>query len=123
MDRTKRKFLASFNDQIVLSVSDDWKDILYNYVVNGYHPGGFFESLLLNDLWQAVSRSHPSNEWSQIRGVMKWIHWKAPRQCYGTKKKVEAWMKRKDRSRREICENLGILDTVWDLLREDDQVL
>jgi len=123
MDRTKRKFLASFDDQIVRNVSDDWKDILYNYVVLGYHPGGFFESLIVNDLWSAVSRSHPNNEWEQIRGVVKWLHWRAPQKCYGTKKKVEAWMKHKDETRRKICEDAGILDTVWDLLQDNEKVL
>ena len=114
----KTKFEDSWDDIAMHDVSDDWKDIIKNYVIHGFDPGSFFVAFLANDLMAAAAKSHQLNSWQQMRGIVKWLYNRAPHQCYGSYAKVDAWLALSDDERRSINERAKLLATAWELLAE-----
>src|ERR1700741_1415530 len=100
------------------NIGPEWEGILENYIIHGFHPGGFFEALFSNDFLSMAMRTHPSNTWSAIATTGKWLKNYAPVECYGSPKKVEAWLKQSDEYRRSRCEACGLLPTVWQILSD-----
>ena len=91
---------------------------LFAYFVYGFDPGSFFTALLENNMYEAACHSHPANRWEDIRNTCRWIVNSAPRNSYGSQKKVEAWMNQTDDERRKCCEDANILMSAWDMLKE-----
>ena len=61
MNLTNLSKYKLYNSLKNYSVSKDYADPIYNYLVHGFNPGSFFTALLANDFMGAVSRSHPGN--------------------------------------------------------------
>jgi hypothetical protein len=118
MRSVKTKFEDSWDDIAMHDVSQDWRDIMKSYVIEGFDPGSFFVALLANDLMAAAAKSHELNSWKQIRGVVKWLYNRAPGQCYGSHEKVKAWLALSKDERRKINEGCKLLATAWELLAE-----
>ena len=68
----------------------DTAETLRMYIEEGYSPGGFMTAVLSNDLFQAVAVADPYHL-SMIPNLVVWIYNEAPRECWGSKAKVEAW--------------------------------
>lgn len=102
-------------------VSEEWQEILANYLVNGFHPGSFFEAVLSNDLLDAACRSHPANDWKNISAVMKWLMHHAPRDAWKSRDAVKNWINTPTDERRKILEDCGLLQTMWDILSKKDK--
>lgn len=107
------KFVKSFNH---LGVTDDFIENLHDYYINGWHPGGFFESTLCNDMHRAMCRSHQLNDTKAIIGICKWILIYAPPESYGTLEKVNAWIAMTKEQRHEILQKRNIMLTPWEIL-------
>lgn len=114
-----KKFARTFEENH-WPVGSDWQDILEGYIVHGWPPGSFFTAVLSNDLYEAACHSHPSNTWTAIVNLSKWLINMAPRQSFGSREKVEAWCKLSDETRRKVCEEKGILMSAWDHLKEKE---
>lgn len=99
------------------NVPKDYADPMYNYLVHGYSPGGFFTSVLANDFHGAIARSHPSNSIEALKHLGGWIMDCAPRECHGSYKAVSNWCYLQSFSRRKILEESGLIYTeereVW----------
>jgi hypothetical protein len=98
-------------------VPKDFADPMYNYLVHGYSPGGFFTSVLANDFHSAISRSHPSNTINACKSLGGWILDSAPRDSHGSYGVVDSWLKMHPQARRTVLEECGLIYTeeqeVW----------
>ena len=98
-------------------VPKDFADPMYNYLVHGFSPGGFFTSVLANDFHSAIARSHPSNTINACKSLGGWILDCAPRGAHGSYDAVSNWCSLPPEARRQILEEYGLIYTeekeVW----------
>ena len=83
-------------------VPKEYADPLYNYLVYGFSPGGFFTSVLANDWHLAIMRSHPSNTIEALKAATGWIHDHVPPQAMGSYAAVEDWCRMDSDERKKI---------------------
>ena len=99
------------------NVPKDYADPMYNYLVHGYSPGGFFTSVLANDFHGAIARSHPANTIEALKHLGGWIMDCAPRDCHGGYDIVTDWCYLPPLARRKILEGCDLIYTeeqeVW----------
>jgi hypothetical protein len=92
-------------------VPKDFADPMYNYLVHGYSPGGFFTSVLANDFHGAIARSHPGNHMESLKSLGGWITDCAPREAHGGYDAVSNWCYLLPKARRQILEEYGLVYT------------
>jgi len=101
-------------------VDKDFADPMYNYLIFGFDPGGFFTAVLANDFAAAVQHSHPSNNISALKRLVGWINDCMPSDAYGSYTAVTEWYKMDDEDRRYCLERHHLLYTtkeeVWKAL-------
>lgn len=66
-------------------------DSLLRYIKTGCPTGGFLRAVLSNDLFEAVARADEECVVA-LPVLVKWIYNEAPSACWGTEKKVDAWL-------------------------------
>ena len=102
-------------------VPKEFADPMYNYLVHGYGPGGFFTSVLANDFHSAIARSHPANTIEALKHLGGWILDCAPREAHGSYDAVSNWCYLPPEARRQILEEYGLVYTeekeVWMTLK------
>jgi hypothetical protein len=86
-------------------VPKEFADPMYNYLVHGYSPGGFFTSVLANDFHSAIARSHPSNTINACKSLGGWIQDCMPREAHGSYDVVADWLTYDSGVRRSILEH------------------
>lgn len=99
------------------SVSKEFFDPMYNYLVYGYQPGSFFTSLLANDLFGAIPRSHPSNNIESLKHLCGWIQDKFPKQAWGSYDRVDKW------SELTVEQRRGLLESKQLIYSEQDEIM
>jgi hypothetical protein len=67
-------------------------DGLKLYVEHGILPGDFLTELLSNDLVEAFRRADDNNT-AAMRGWVAFLYNELPRECWGSRDKVQAWCK------------------------------
>jgi hypothetical protein len=82
-----------------------------NYLIYGYEPGGFFTSVLANDFFAAIQRSHPSNTVEALKCLVGWIDDCMPPEAYSSYDRVSEWSRLHKDSRRVILEQYGLIYT------------
>jgi hypothetical protein len=92
-------------------VPKDFADSMYNYLVHGFSPGGFFTSVLANDFHSAIARSHPSNTINACKSLGGWILDCVPREAQGSYDAVSNWCSLPPEARRQILEECGLIYT------------
>jgi hypothetical protein len=107
-DYSRNRLLATFHKW---DVPKDFADPMYNYLVHGYSPGGFFTSVLANDFHSAIARSHPSNTINACKSLGGWILDHAPRETKGSYNNVEVWCSLPTDVRRSILEDYELIYT------------
>ena len=85
-------------------VPRDFADPMANYLVYGYHPGGFFTALLANDFFAAIQSSHPSNTVEALKFLVGWINDCMPTEAYSNYNRVSEWCRLSEDHRRAILE-------------------
>ena len=66
------------------------KDALDRWVENGWHPGGFLEAVLTNDLFGAVGHADDMNRVA-IFDVCSYVYSELPGNCWGTHEVMKVW--------------------------------
>ncbi len=66
-------------------------DSLKLYVDEGFHPGGFLEAVLSNDLFKAVQMADSENCVALVE-LVKYIYQNTPIAAQGSKEKVYQWI-------------------------------
>lgn len=84
------------------NVQKEYADPLYNYLIYGFSPGGFFTSVLANDWHMAIMRSHPANTIEALKAATGWIHDHVPPQAMGSYGAVEDWCRMESAERQKI---------------------
>lgn len=92
-------------------VPRDFAEPMYNYLVHGYNPGGCFTSVLANDFYGAISRSHPANTVEALKALGGWINDNVPFEARGSYKAVSDWCYKTADERRAALEKQGIIYT------------
>jgi len=92
-------------------VPRDFADPMANYLVYGYEPGGFFTSVLANDFFAAISRSHPANTVEALKCLVGWINDCMPLESFGSYDVVADWTSYDFAERRAILERYGLIFT------------
>ena len=103
-------------------VPKDFADPMYNYLVYGYQPGSCFTSVLANDFYGAIRRSHPSNTVEAFKALAGWINDCVPSIAKGSYEVVEAWTNLSSSQRRAVLEGKGLIFTSeeesWMILKD-----
>ena len=72
-------------------VPKEYFDPLYNYLIHGFHPGGFWRAALANDFLRAMLHSHPANSIPQLKNTAGWIQDQFPELAHGSYERVDYW--------------------------------
>lgn len=110
------KMLETFRISEYSAMTEDWEREVINYLYHGFCPGSFHTAVIEGDLFEAVCRSHPMNEWSMIRAFVRWFMHYAPCQSFGHKGAVNEWLNIPKESRIKILEQKNLIYTSWELL-------
>lgn len=102
MELTKYSRNRFLDSMVHWNIPKDYVDPLYNYLVYGLNPGGFFTSVLANDFMMAMSRSHPANTVEALKTVSGWIRSACPEEAWGNYDRVRDWQKM-DVNQRRAC--------------------
>ena len=104
---SRNRLLESLNHW---RVCKDFAEPMYNYLVHGFEPGGFFVGWYANDI-TAIVRSHPANSVEALKDLTKWMMNCMPHESWGTHEKVTAWMRMEEPQRRKILEECELIYT------------
>jgi len=110
-DYSKNKILESMAHW---EVPKDFADSMFNYLVYGFGPGGCFTSVLANDFYGAIQRSHPANTIQSFKALTGWIHSSVPREAWGNYDAVSNWTHMTSEQRRAILERDRLIYTEQD---------
>jgi hypothetical protein len=64
-----------------------------HYVRNHCPVGSFLTAVLSNDLMAAVGHADETNL-EALPAICRYVHWKIPGRCHGSREAVEAWLDR-----------------------------
>ena len=68
------------------------QDAAQRYIENGIRPGSFLTAVLENNLFRTVNFADETNRQSIGHWVL-WLTWEIPAPAWGSKEKVDAWIK------------------------------
>jgi hypothetical protein len=94
-------------------VPGDFAVPMFNYLVYGFEPGGFFMGWYANDA-TSILHSHSSNTVEALKDLTKWMLNCMPPEAKGSYEKVRAWTKMGNDERRKIL-------VEWDLIYSEEQ--
>jgi hypothetical protein len=92
-------------------VQKEYADPLFNYLVYGFNPGGFWTAALANDFMSAMTKSHPANNIVALKHVVTWIYNEMPPKAYGSYDKVNEWTNLSEDVRRAYLEEKKMIYT------------
>lgn len=91
-------------------VPKDYAEPMYNYLVHGFEPGGFFKGWYANDA-SSIIRSHPANSVQALKDLMKWMLNCMPEESWGTHNRVDTWLRMLPEHRRQLLEERDLIYT------------
>jgi hypothetical protein len=106
-EHSKNRFMGTFAQY---EVPKEYADPIFNYLVHGYHPGGFWNAVFANDFMSAMARSHPANSIPELKKTVSWImNHLVNGVTHGSYEVVKEWLKMPVEERREILEAMGLV--------------
>jgi hypothetical protein len=104
---SKNRLLESLS---LYKVPKEYADPLVNYLVHGFHPGGFWNAVLANDFMTAMAKSHPANTVDALKNVVSWIMNSLHHgTTHGSYTIVDQWLEKTPEERRGTLETLGLI--------------
>ena len=91
-------------------VDREFAEPMFNYLVYGFEPGGFFKGWYANDA-TSIIRSHPANTVGALKDLMKWMVNCMPDPAWGSHDNVNNWLKMKSEDRRFVLEQYELVYT------------
>lgn len=64
---------------------------LVQYLVYGFHPGSFFNSVIANDLSGALLHADHNKTLNELHSIVSWITQCWPARSFGSDKSVKTW--------------------------------
>ena len=115
--------LTNYSKKRIYDTFENWRvarefaEPMYNYLVYGFEPGSCFTSVLANDFFGAITRSHPSNTVEAFKALAKWIVNTVPPVAHGSYASVKHWTTLSEDARRKILEERYLIykseEEVW----------
>lgn len=108
--------LTKYSENRLLNILNHWRvprdfaEPMYNYLVYGIEPGGFFTGWYANDA-SSIIRSHPANTVESLKDLMKWMLNCMPPEAWGSHSRVKAWLQMEPAQRRSILEERELIYT------------
>ena len=68
----------------------DTAQSLRQYIEGGYHPGGFLQAVLSNNLAESIKRADKENL-ASLADIVAFLSTYAPGDCWGSADRFEAW--------------------------------
>ena len=104
---SRNKLLETFAQY---EVPKEYADPIFNYLVHGFHPGGFWNAVFANDFMSAMARSHPANSVAALKKTVSWImNHLVNGVTHGSYEVVKEWLKKPAEERRAILEAVGLV--------------
>ena len=104
---SKNRMIETFHQY---EVPKEYADPIFNYLVHGFHPGGFWNSVFANDFIGAMARSHPANTIPALKKVVSWMmNHLVTGTTHGSYTVVDQWLEKTPEQRREVLEALGLI--------------
>lgn len=104
---SKNRLMASLQHW---RVPRDFAEPMYNYLVHGFEPGGFFKGWYANDA-TSIIRSHPANTVQALKDLTKWMLNCAPDPAWGSHDNVNNWLRMTAEDRRVVLEQYELIYT------------
>jgi hypothetical protein len=108
---TKNLHLFDINSNVPRHAEDAIED----YILRGFHPGGFLTSVLCGDLFTAVIRADVANK-EKLWHITEWLLSNAPVGSVGSQPLVDDWCINKNDVRTDYIKKLSE-KVMWDKLR------
>lgn len=87
------------------------QESIENYLMCGWHPGGFLTAMFAGDLFRAAGSGDQANG-QRMQVIAKWIMYSAPDGSWGSYEAVENW-----------CNNLDNCRTTFSLQKEKEYII
>lgn len=97
-------------------VPDHTAETIENYLIRGYHPGGFVSSVLSNDLFGACTSCDHINK-QAIVDIVKWVACMVPSASWGSRQAIADWIEDKDGLRTKYASDIE-KRFIWDKLNQ-----
>lgn len=110
MKLTKYSENRLLNSLLHWHVPKDFAEPMFNYLVHGFEPGGFFKGWYANDA-SSIIRSHPGNTVTALKDLMKWMLNCMPDPAWGNHDNVNNWIKMDAKDRRFVLEQYQLIYT------------
>lgn len=120
--------LTNYSKKRIYNTFENWRvdrefaEPMYNYLVFGFEPGSCFTSVLANDFYGAMTRSHPANTVEAFKALTKWIQDTVPVEARGSYAAVKYWTALPEDTRRSILEEHRLIykseEEVWMTLQD-----
>ena len=97
---------------------------LYNYLVHGYSPGGFWTKVLEDKFLDAMVSCSENNRVLDMKNASRFKVNCFPTRSYGSEYYVSEWLKLTDDERRKILEDNDLIYTpeqeTWETIKGDE---
>jgi hypothetical protein len=100
-----------------IHVHQDCREALFHYLLFGLNPGGFLTAVLTNDLYRASTVCDFENA-RRLSFVARVVLHALPPESFGNDQIMNAWQARTDQERERILTDLGLLPTLFDIIRD-----
>ena len=112
---SQSRFLGTFSKY---HVPQEYGMPIYDYLINGFHPGGFYSAVLANDFTGALLRSHPGNDIPSLKNLSSWLVNNLHRGItWGSYQTVDHWLKLNDEDRKAHLVEIGLI------YKQEDEVM
>lgn len=109
---SRNRLLKTFQEY---HVPQEIAQSVYDYLVNGFHPGGFYSAVMANDFVGAMMRSHPLNDIPSLKHLSTWMGNNLQHGiAWGSRQAVENWLSLTDDERKTHLANWGLVYTQED---------
>ena len=86
---------------------------IIRYIEQGIRPGAFLQAVICNNLKDAIWQADDEN-FKNISAFVSYFHNEVPSPCWGSKKKMEAWIEAGGTSLfKEVCNVRASLDGMY----------
>lgn len=92
------------------------RESLVNYLMKGWEPGGFVESMLAMDMERAVYAADFVNG-ANIQSIARWIIEYCPRESWGSYEQVTNWLNDINDRRSQFVTRVE-KNEVWNILKD-----
>lgn len=88
----KEPEFATSDDSLWNRIPKHLRDGLERYLNNHIRPGNFLTAVLENDLKGACGYADEES-YAGLKDLLMYLHWEVGIDCYGSKEKVNEWLK------------------------------